>query len=93
MGIREALDILGAPARADATALKGAFNAAVKSAHPDRMGGDERRLRLVIEAYQLLRPRPPAPKISSASPPSAPAARAETLAETKRRRFAAAWAA
>ena len=89
MGVREALDILGAPARADAAALKGAFNAAVKSAHPDRAGGDDRRLRLVIEAYQLLRPRPS--PLTPASP--APIAAAESLAETKRRRFAAAWAA
>jgi curved DNA-binding protein len=89
LGAGEALDLLGLPPAADGETLRRAFNAAVKAAHPDRPGGDHERLRLVIEAYRLLQTRPPAP-----GPPQVrPAARAETPAEAKLRRFAAAWAA
>jgi curved DNA-binding protein len=89
LGAGEALDLLGLPPAADGETLRRAFNAAVKAAHPDRPGGDHERLRLVIEAYRLLQTRPPA----SNPPPVRPAARAETPAEAKLRRFAAAWAA
>ncbi len=88
MGVREALDLLGVPAEADASALKGAFTAAVRSAHPDRAGGDGQRLRLVIEAYRMLEPKPPA-----GLSPRAAKAPIETSTEAKRRRFVAVWAA
>jgi curved DNA-binding protein len=48
--------ILGVNAAAGDEALRRAFRAAVKAAHPDRPGGDGERLRRVIEAYRLLRP-------------------------------------
>ena len=89
--VGEALDLLGLPPAADGEALRRAFNAAVKAAHPDRPGGDHERLRLVIEAYRLLQLRPPVPNAPASAP--APTTRAETSAQAKLRRFAAAWAA
>ena len=67
----EARELLGLPPGADEQTVSRAYHAAVKSAHPDREGGDAERLRQVIEAYQLvsaqgvprltftLAPRPP----------------------------------
>jgi curved DNA-binding protein len=52
----EARLILGVDAAAGDEALRLAFRAAVKAAHPDRPGGDSERLRLVLEAYRLLSP-------------------------------------
>lgn len=88
IGVGAALNLLGLPPAADGETLRRAFNAAVKASHPDRPGGDHERLRQVIEAYSLLRVRPPPP-----SPVVEPGPRAETPAEAKLRRFAAAWAA
>jgi curved DNA-binding protein len=60
MGVLEALDLLGASALADPARLRRSFNTAVKAAHPDRAGGDDERLRRVIEAYRILQARPAA---------------------------------
>jgi len=48
--------VLGVDAAAGDEALRLAFRASVKAAHPDRPGGDSEKLRLVLEAYRLLRP-------------------------------------
>ncbi|MBV9510280.1 MAG: molecular chaperone DnaJ [Caulobacteraceae bacterium] len=56
MGADEARRALGVDGDADDVAVRRAFRAAVKRHHPDRPGGDEARLRQVIEAYRALRP-------------------------------------
>jgi curved DNA-binding protein len=56
IGAAQARLVLGVDAAAGDEALRRAFRAAVKAAHPDRPGGDGERLRRVIEAYRLLRP-------------------------------------
>lgn len=55
-GADEARLVLGVDAGADDEALRRAFRSAVKRTHPDRPGGDDERLRQVIEAYRALRP-------------------------------------
>lgn len=53
-------------------ALRAAYRAAVKRAHPDRLGGDADQLRAVIEAYDHLRTRPALPPVTAmrrAAPP------------------------
>lgn len=55
---RRALDTLGLPLDADRKALRSRYSDLVRRYHPDRNGGDrshEARLRIVVEAYQLLR--------------------------------------
>lgn len=54
IAIAEARRQLGLSPGADAEAVQRAFRKAVKAAHPDLVGGDGARLRLVIEAYQCL---------------------------------------
>ena len=56
MGADEARRVLGVEGCADDAVVRRAFRAAVKRHHPDRPGGDEARLRQVIEAYRALRP-------------------------------------
>ncbi|HEY5412267.1 MAG TPA: DnaJ C-terminal domain-containing protein [Caulobacteraceae bacterium] len=75
----EAREVLGLSPGADADALGRAYRAAVKTAHPDRGGGDAERLRQVIEARRVLQalgearmvftpaPRPPPVKGQSLS--------------------------
>lgn len=53
----DALRVLGVSGDADADALRAAFRAAAKGAHPDHHGGDGEQLRLIIEAYRTLRPK------------------------------------
>lgn len=53
MTTEEARRILGVTARADAAALRAAFNHAVKTAHPDGGGSDD-ALRRTVEAYRFL---------------------------------------
>jgi curved DNA-binding protein len=71
MTARDALEVLGLESSDDAGSLRSAYLAAVKTAHPDRPGGDADRLRQVIEAYESLRerraPEPP-PGISKPAP-------------------------
>ena len=55
MSATDARLILEVDQSASPEALRLAFRHAVKSAHPDRPGGDSERLRRVIEAYQILR--------------------------------------
>jgi len=57
MTTADALRLLGVSDSADADALRAAFRAAAKRAHPDHHGGDGERLRLIIEAYRTLRPK------------------------------------
>jgi curved DNA-binding protein len=71
MSARDALDLLGLDAGAGPDGLRGAYLAAVKTAHPDRPGGDAERLRRVIEAYDVLRAQPA--RASSLPTPSRPA--------------------
>ena len=55
---REALTAMDLPPDTDRTALRRRYSELVRRYHPDRNGGDrthEARLRLVVEAYQLLR--------------------------------------
>jgi curved DNA-binding protein len=66
MDRRRALALLGLKVESDAATLRAAFRQAVKATHPDRVGGDAARLRLVIEAYGLL-------KLERPGPPSTPA--------------------
>jgi curved DNA-binding protein len=51
----DARHILGVDAAVDADDLQKAFRTAVKQAHPDLPGGNDERLRLVIEAYRTLK--------------------------------------
>lgn len=61
--LREELGVLGLAAEPDPRRLRKAYLAAVKAAHPDRLGGDPVRLRRVVEAYNVLRSQPrPAPR-------------------------------
>lgn len=53
--VEAARRLLGVAPGANAHALRLAYLAAVKAAHPDRAGGDSARLRAVIEAYARLR--------------------------------------
>jgi hypothetical protein len=58
---RRALSVLGLGEDADRHALRQRYSWLVRRYHPDKNGGDrahERRLREVIEAYQLLRKAP-----------------------------------
>ena len=57
MSAHDALGVLGLDQVGDPGRLRGAYLAAVKTAHPDRPGGDAERLRRVIEAYESLRDR------------------------------------
>jgi len=59
MTTADALRVLGVSGDADADALRAAFRAAAKRAHPDHHGGDGEQVRQVIEAYRLLRPAGP----------------------------------
>ncbi len=59
MTTADALRVLGVSGDADAEALRAAFRAAAKRAHPDHHGGDGEQVRLVIEAYRRLRPTGP----------------------------------
>jgi hypothetical protein len=55
---RRALEILDLPLDADRRALRKRYSDLVHALHPDRNGGDrssEKRLQMVVEAYQLLR--------------------------------------
>ena len=55
---RRALEVLGLELDADRRALRQRYTALVRALHPDRNGGDrssEKRLQVVVEAYQLLR--------------------------------------
>jgi hypothetical protein len=55
---RKALDVLGLDLEADRRALRKRYTELVHALHPDRNGGDrssEKRLQMVVEAYQLLR--------------------------------------
>lgn len=55
---REALEVMGLGPRASRHELRRRYSELVRRYHPDRNGGDrgyERRLQLVVEAYQLLR--------------------------------------
>lgn len=54
MTSKDACALLGLPGPAGGEALKTAFRQAAKAARPDHDGGDETRLRRVIEAYRLL---------------------------------------
>ena len=58
MSARDALGVLGLTSDNDPGALRGAYLAAVKTAHPDKPGGDAAKLRRVIEAYEVLRAKP-----------------------------------
>jgi len=66
MTAREAYGLLGLAPAADPRQLRGAYLTAVKAAHPDKPGGDAEQLRLVIEAYEVLRLRPLLPVASPA---------------------------
>lgn len=85
---REARRVLNVAEGADAAALRRAFHAAVKAAHPDH-GGDAARLRRVLEAHRLLcaliearaaAPRPQAPAERPRRPAKAAAAADEPAA-------------
>ena len=55
---REALGVMGLSAQTDRHELRKRYSTLVRRYHPDRNGGDrthERKLQLVVEAYQLLR--------------------------------------
>lgn len=55
---REALEVLGLSPRSSREELRARYSELVRRYHPDRNGGDRRheeRLRIVVEAYQLLR--------------------------------------
>lgn len=54
MSVRQARELLGLHPGADEPTVAQAYRAAVKAAHPDRVGGDVERLRRVIEAHELL---------------------------------------
>jgi curved DNA-binding protein len=54
MTVGQARELLGLPLDAGAEATARAYRTAVKTAHPD-LGGDPERLRLVIEAHQVLK--------------------------------------
>ena len=76
--VREALALLGLETMEhDAASLKAAFRAAVKTARPDRPGGDAVRFRQVIAAYRLLQAQGTArlalaaPVVRAAPPPVA----------------------
>jgi curved DNA-binding protein len=79
MCAQDALRLLGLPAPADPDQLRSAYLSAVKTAHPDRPGGDAERLRRVIEAYEFLRdrraPEPPAAPRAGPSAPPRPSSR------------------
>jgi len=74
MDRRRALALLGLKGESDAATLRAAFRQAVKATHPDRAGGDAARLRLVIEAYGLLKAGRPAPvaRPERPAPPAPP---------------------
>ena len=55
MTVGQARQLLSLPFGADAAAVNRAFRSAVKSAHPDRPGGDAEKLRQVIEAHRVLK--------------------------------------
>jgi DnaJ domain len=58
---RRALSVLGLGEDADRHSLRRSYSLLVRRYHPDKNGGDrshEKRLREVIEAYQLLRKAP-----------------------------------
>lgn len=57
MSIDQARRLLGVSPTADADAIKRAYRAALMHAHPDHGGSDE-KLRVTLEAYQLLTERP-----------------------------------
>jgi DnaJ-class molecular chaperone len=79
---REARAILKLAADAPPSTWRAAFQCEVKAAHPDR-GGDDERVRLVIEAYRFLKTAElqPPQKIHGRPPPRpAPQARPEPRA-------------
>jgi curved DNA-binding protein len=55
MTVSQARQLLGVPPGADGQVVARAFREAVKTAHPDRPGGDDERFRQVIEAHRLLK--------------------------------------
>ncbi len=69
--LTEAARRLGVAADCSPEALQAAYRAAVKAAHPDRPGGDEARLREVIEAYARLKGAQ-AEAVASARPAPSP---------------------
>lgn len=58
LNVATAARLLNVDPAGDARSLRAAFRASVKRVHPDRPGGDERRLREVIEAYNILKAAP-----------------------------------
>lgn len=71
-GVRDALATLGVTGDVDAATLKSAFREAVKSARPDRDGGNAERFRRVIAAYRLIQAHQPA-RPALAAPKQRPA--------------------
>jgi curved DNA-binding protein len=63
----QARQVLNAPDHCTAAELNRAFRQAVKAAHPDT-GGDAERLRLVVEANEVLKAAPPTPRPAQAPP-------------------------
>ena len=55
LSIKAARQLLGVGPFAGPGEVRRAFREAAKQAHPDRTGGDERRFRQVVAAYQRLR--------------------------------------
>jgi len=71
--VRNALGVLGLADHAEPRQLRDAYLTAVKAAHPDKPGGDAERLRVVIEAYEMLRDRrapDPTPAFGAAASPT-----------------------
>ena len=66
----QARELLGLPPGADAAALARAYRIAVKAAHPDLAGGDDERLRKVIEAHKVLKSLGEARMNFTPSPPA-----------------------
>ena len=79
ISVREALSVLGLGSNADPRGLRRAYLRAVKAAHPDKPGGDAERLRVVIEAYEVLRSRPP----PAVGPPPRPASQRLEITPTE----------
>ncbi len=82
---RHARAILGLAANDPPSTWRAAFQREVKAAHPDR-GGDEARVRLVIEAYRFLKleelnPRAAAPKAARPAPRPRPKPAPQAKAE------------